>query len=82
LSKLMCERRGETQGIGSAVLRQVWEQKASIAVKDRFVDPYHFCFECCMHQISEWSEKWAGGEPVALVFAEQSEYQGEVLGLL
>jgi hypothetical protein len=44
---------------------------------EAFESPYHACFEFCLQQIAQWSKDNADGEPIALVFAEQEEYEDQ-----
>lgn len=60
--------------IGGAVYRDDWNQCAPKHMKDAYRDPYHLCFALALQQLSEWSDKYAGGDPVALVFARQQQF--------
>ena len=73
-------------GVSVAVTRQFWNMaktqwagQRSVGQPDPhegyFRDPYHLCFEFCMQQLSNWSKAEADGEPIALVFAKQKEYE-------
>jgi hypothetical protein len=73
LSTLVCAQQPHV--IAAAVIRSDWDREASSAIKNRFIDPYYFCFEHCLQKITKWSDAHAGGEPVALVIAKQEEYQ-------
>jgi Protein of unknown function (DUF3800) len=59
-------------GVEALVLRTDWDALPGLA--KHFRDPYHFCFESCMHQVSKWSKKNANGEQVELTFANQDKY--------
>lgn len=61
--------------ITTAVLVDDWNKCASHELKERFKTPYHFCFEFVMHKIDKWSRANVGGEPVALVFADQEQFK-------
>lgn len=58
----------------ASMAKQDWDRCASAEIKARFVTPYHFCFEFMLHKVVTWSRTYAGGEPVALVFAHHQEY--------
>jgi hypothetical protein len=73
LSNAVCDSGPEL--IAMCVIRDAWDRDASPEIRDRFKDPYYFCFEGVLQKISTWSDARAGGEPVAVVMAEQSEYQ-------
>lgn len=61
--------------VGSSISRDDWDRCAPPGLKALYQDnPYHFCFVFTMQQINQWSKDHGGGEPVALVFAEQKEY--------
>lgn len=40
-----------------------------------FPDPYHMCFEFCLQQLANWTNAENDGEPIALMFAKQKEYE-------
>lgn len=62
--------------IGTSLSRRDWDLCATQGFRDVYHNnPYHFCFAVTMQQINRWSNMHAGGEPVALVFAEQKEYE-------
>jgi Protein of unknown function (DUF3800) len=54
------------------IFREDWMAQKD-GLERHFSDPYHFCFESCMHRLSTWSKQHANGERVALVFALQNE---------
>jgi len=59
----------------ASLIREDWDAVATDEFKQRFKDPYYFCFENCLTQISSWAMKYTPGYPVALVFAEQTKYE-------
>jgi hypothetical protein len=65
----------QLMSVNAAIMRADWDLFKSGEIGKRFIGPYNFCFEYCMQQISSWSKREASGESVALVFAEQKEYQ-------
>src|SRR5579862_1904797 len=67
------------QCFGSAVYRDAWMFASDLVRAKSFDDPYFFCFELCLQQIADWSNNCADGEPVALVFANQLEYQNRAI---
>jgi hypothetical protein len=73
-SKLLAEVQG--QAFGSAINRATWRNYAPDKLKALCSnDPYFMAFELALQQISSWSEEFIGGEPVAIVFARQQQYQ-------
>lgn len=61
--------------IGGSVFREDWNNCATRLMKEAYGgDPYHLCFALALQQLSDWSERFAGGDPVALVFARQQQY--------
>lgn len=63
------------QCFGSGLFRDDWQFVADIVRRRTGDDPFYFCFELCLQQISEWSRTYADGEPVALVFAQHQKYR-------
>jgi hypothetical protein len=59
--------------ISSGLLQADWDDVfANLASDDfklRFPAAYHLCFEHCLQQAVAWSEQFAGGAPIALVFS-------------
>jgi hypothetical protein len=76
LSQVICDSK--LVGVNGTVWRAAWE-----AYKKRdpvhYPEPYYFCFDFCLGQIASWSKANAGGEPVALIFADQDEYESRAL---
>ncbi len=69
------------QGFASGVVRGDWVYASAAAKTRARDDPYYLAFELCLQQISAWSKKCADGEPVALVFAKQEQYEPRELVL-
>lgn len=69
------------QCFGSAIYRDAWAFATDTVRTRSFDDPYFFCFELCLQQVADWSNKYAGGEPVALVFANQMEYKDRAIAI-
>jgi hypothetical protein len=44
-----------------------------------FAVPYNFVFEGCLQGATEWSDKHAMGDSIALVFSEQNQYERRAL---
>lgn len=67
--------------VGSAVVRTAWDSLDE-SVKTYFKnDPIFLCFEACLQQLSQWSKDHQSGDPVAIVFSQQEQHQGQVIQL-
>ncbi|MPY74311.1 MAG: DUF3800 domain-containing protein [Alphaproteobacteria bacterium] len=65
----------DVRGIFSAVVCDDWVSTVRDAeFLSQFPKPFFLCFEDVTRQLWEWSGKYAGGEPVAPMFAHQPEY--------
>ena len=60
--------------IGASVYHDDWNYGASVKLKAQFRSPYHFCVSLAIMQACKVSNDYAGGDPVAFVFAEQNQY--------
>lgn len=61
--------------ISGGMYRDDWRYAASDLMKREFLnDPFIFCCVMAIQQVCSWSEEFAGGEPVAFVFAKQDQY--------
>ena len=76
LSDKLSDEIGKIQPrcFAAGVVRKDWgyanaELKAAVAD-----NPFYLTVALCMEQISNWSQEFADGEPVAMVFARQKEF--------
>src|SRR5260221_10138362 len=81
LSEAICSHQRAMVLLGSAVKTDDWEVAAPKEITNRFVDPYYFCFEACLQQISNWSVRHADGEIVTIVFAQRGQYDSRLIEL-
>jgi hypothetical protein len=77
LSNIIAAHPG-IRGIWSAVVVEDWDDVATGKFKQDYPKPHDLCFDECVRQLHAWSEQSAGGQPVALMVAEQSEYRGRM----
>ena len=63
------------QGFASGVVRDDWQFAPDALKRRNLNDPYFFALELCLQQISSYSKSHCDGEPIALVFAKQQQYQ-------
>lgn len=61
----------------SSVINEDWE---AVAVPDpdfieRYEKPLGLCFEWIVQQVDSWSERYMSGQPIALIFSEQKDYE-------
>jgi hypothetical protein len=80
LSIAIAERK--LVAFGGSIYRDVWDRAPEHLKNGYGNDPYHFCFALVLQNISKWSRDYANGEPVALVVAEQQEYNRYSEGIL
>ncbi len=64
---------------GMQVAQHTWREafkraSSPYAILKPPASPYLYCFEACIELAVQWSEENAGGEPIALVFANHEEY--------
>jgi hypothetical protein len=64
----------ELHQLGFSLPLRAWEKVNDQKFKERYQNPYHFCFEHAVMAANLWSEDFANREPVAIVFAHQDEY--------
>ena len=74
LTDVIC--RHKLAVISCAILRCDWERYKSGDLGERFVTPYHLCFEMCMQDVVHWSDDNASGKSASLFFANQKEFEG------
>ena len=72
--------RHKPTAVYTAITRAHFDETRARGV-ETFESPYHACFEFCLQQIAQWSKDNADGEPIALVFAEQEEYEDQAKAL-
>jgi len=61
--------------VDAGMHRESWNAAKFPNIVRVFRNPYHVCFAHCMDQLSHWSEQHANGEPIALVFSDQSQFK-------
>jgi hypothetical protein len=81
LASLIAAQKGELCAVGMSVYRDDWEYCASDIVKKQCKTMYHFCLLMVLLQVNQLSQERAGGEPVAFVFAKQSQYEDYALAI-
>lgn len=64
----------EIYQIGISLPKKGWKKVTDQRFKERYQNPYHFCFEHAVMAANLWSDDFANSEPVAIVFANQDEY--------
>lgn len=72
-------KHNELRPIWSSVIRDAWDQEADQLFVERYNSPFGLCFEWCVQQVSNWSTKYGGGSPIALIFSEQNDFQERML---
>ncbi|MHB8455356.1 MAG: DUF3800 domain-containing protein [Acidiferrobacterales bacterium] len=84
LTKIICEYK--PVGLGNVVVTADWEtmdwtSPGAKRLRERYPNPYDLCFDASMQNIVTWSTEYANDEPVALVFAEQTQFDSWALSV-
>jgi hypothetical protein len=64
--------------VWSAVINEDWNAVATPAFRQKYPAPIYLCFAHIAARIAEWSERRGAKEPIAIVYAEQPEFQATV----
>lgn len=82
LARLIGRQKGRLLPVWSAVFNDGWEKVQRIGrFGEAHPKPFHLCFRYVAQRLSDWSARQAGGSQIALVYAEQSEFERSVLDL-
>jgi hypothetical protein len=70
------------QGLVSGVYRDDWGSAPEFMKRRFHNDPFLMAVEQCFQQISRWSEEFADGEPVAIVYARRQGFEDKQSAIL
>jgi hypothetical protein len=73
--------KAKPKGFWVAVDNAEWETYGDSLFRARYPKPYYFCFEECLRQVRTWMDEFSPGNDVALIFAQQPEYQGNAAAI-
>lgn len=62
-------------GYWAAIGGDDWQAENTVELTKKHPRPYYLCFERCLREIAAWSAGFMAAAPVAVVMAEQNEYE-------